>query len=283
MKPKKASVIAISIIAITLLGVSYLALQQSVLSTARNGASKEDNLNNTNKTASQNDNRIEIPQFLPSFPETVFIEPVDEPATQGTSLSEANNGEKAPPPFTFPEIPVFKPVKSQFSTFSPPFPTNDQYKDVGIKLLVPRDQVSVDSLIEALRSFGDFFKQSNESLIDPSGEFAKRDREVVQKTKAAFRNPEEFLLGEQCGLEGPTFSYPPGWNDVTAACGGTPGFGGTSCNTDPPCYYTGFCFEECYTYIDDSYCYCWVPSCYGICGNSTYIWDSVTGTCGCGT
>ena len=153
--------------------------------------------------------------------------------------------------------------------------------NVGLRLPVSKD--GIKELLKLLEGFGDYFNLPYEVLHDPNSEFALSDINIVKKTIEVYHNPVNVILGEECGLEGPTFTYPPGWNDITAACGGTPGFGGTSCNTDSECYYTGFCFTHSYSYISGSWDYCWTPSCYGICGNSTYIWDSVTKTCGCGT
>lgn len=135
-------------------------------------------------------------------------------------------------------------------------------------------------LLEMLKGFGDLINQPYSELIKPDTEFAKKDAEIIKQTKYVLRNPTNLVLGQECGLPGAQYTYPPGSDVGPVACGGTPGFGGTSCNTSPQCYFSGRCFWICTPYE----CSCKVTSCYGKCGNSSaYIWDSVTHTCGCGT
>ena len=131
-----------------------------------------------------------------------------------------------------------------------------------------------------------FIESLEQIFLKPTGKLEKTDSafvsadiEVLKAVKSA--NPN-VALGEQCGEESKDgFSFPPGRNDFKTACGGTPAYGGGSCNTDPECFYTGYCFYEFYCYLGGCYGYCWVPSCYGKCGKDGYIWDSITGTCGC--
>lgn len=146
----------------------------------------------------------------------------------------------------------------------------------------PKSMEGVEELLRLVKGFGDLINVPKSRLTE---EFARRDKEILEKTKEVYGNPSHFQLGEQCGGEGAAFTFPPGSTTKTA-CGGESEFsidgGGGTCNTDPPCFGTGFCFEECYSYESSSHCYCWVPSCLGVCGFQSYIWDSVTGTCGCG-
>lgn len=149
-------------------------------------------------------------------------------------------------------------------------------------LLSPRSMKGVEELIGLLKGFGELINVSKDQLTE---EFARRDAEIIKKTKEVYRNPEQFELGQQCGGEGAAFAFPPG-GTTRAACGGDPEYsitgGGGSCNTDPECFGTGFCFFEFYCYLGGCYGYCWVPSCLGKCGFQSYLWDSVTKTCGCG-
>lgn len=257
------------------------------------------------------------------------------------------------------------------------------------KLLAPVNWTGIQPLLDSLKGFGEKFTAPADVLSkDPS--FVSQDLDIVRRTKKVYGNPSHFVLGEQCGLEGPVFAYPPGRNDFTTACGGTPAFSGIpsttlntltdaigdilsettnldlttiqtissalsgnvsealggllsqglsqsgivdqlnniignqlgdaltnsglpqaiigsitsqvignvgdilggivgnalggifgsggSCNTDSACMFSGRCFRV----IIRHRLFCVVQSCYGACGNSTYIWDSVTGTCGCG-
>jgi hypothetical protein len=160
-------------------------------------------------------------------------------------------------------------------------------------VLEPTTYEGALEIIELLKNFGELISSAEGILTQ---EFKDLDAQIIAKTKEVYRNPHQtsggssFVLGEQCGLSAGSFSYPPGRNDLYTACGGTPPIGGTqgapfvsgnTCNTDPPCYYSGYCFYECYSYVVGSYCYCWVPSCYGVCQFGGYLWDSVNGICGC--
>lgn len=155
--------------------------------------------------------------------------------------------------------------------------------------LAPKSMEGVEELLRLVKGFGDLINVPKSRLTE---EFARRDKEILEKTKEVYGNPSHFQLGEQCGGEGAAWTFPPGSTTKTA-CGGDPEYsypnayysgGGGACNTDPPCFGTGFCFEECYDYGIEGggYCYCWVPSCLGVCGFQSYIWDSTNGTCGCG-
>ena len=231
-----------------LIGLSFVVLRQSGIPVEQKiQKNKAEAALNSNKIASQNENIVQIPKSLLNSPQTAFIEPAD--------------------------------LAREIEALETNFPQDERYKDVGKKLLPPRNQESLDRLVETLKGFGDYFARPFEELTDPQGEFAAKDAEVMQQIKETFQNPSHFALGEQCGLPGAAFSYPPGSDAGATACGGTPGFGGTSCNTSPRCYFSGRCFYVCFR----KFCTCIVQSCYGACGSgSAYIWDSVTGTCGCG-
>jgi len=153
---------------------------------------------------------------------------------------------------------------------------------ISVKLLAPRSMAGVNELLKLLEEFGDLINVPKDEL---TWEFTSRDKAILQKTKELYGNPTHFQLGEQCGGEGAADTYPPG-STTSTACGGEREYsvdgGGGSCNTDRQCFGTGFCFRTCYSYYAGSYCYCWVPSCLGVCGFESYIWDDVTKTCGCG-
>lgn len=169
-----------------------------------------------------------------------------------------------------PELVINKEV---FSITPPKIQANE-----ATKWVEPIKVEGLEPLMDTLKGFGDLISQPF-SELGAGSEFAKKDAEIIQQTKEVFRNPANFTLGQECGLPGAAFTYPPGYDDIKTACGGTPGFGGTSCNTSPQCYFTGKCFWVC----TPNTCNCYIPSCYGKCGKSSaYIWDSVTHTCGCG-
>jgi hypothetical protein len=186
---------------------------------------------------------------------------------------------------------------STSSSISTIFPRGTRFESqlVGLKLLAPKSFAGVLELLELLRGFGELISSPAGQLTE---KFRKQDIAILEKTKEVYGNPSHFVLGEQCGLSAGTFSFPPGVNDFYTACGGTPPIGGTegapfvsgnTCNTDPPCYFTGFCFQEtyCYCYLKGDcscYSYCWEPSCYGWCRGGGYLWNSAgdeAGKCGC--
>lgn len=241
----------LSAMVLVLIGLSFIVSRQPNAPEGQKTPKNQAKIaSNDNKIASQNENNVQIPKSLLNSPQIAFIEPADlAREIEAIETPEVN------------------------------FPQDERYKNIGKKLLPPRNQESLDRLVETLKGFGDYFARPFEELTDPLGEFAAKDAEVMQQTKETFQNPSHFALGEQCGLPGAAFSYPPGSDVGATACGGTPGFGGTSCNTSPQCYFSGRCFYVCV----HRRCFCIVTSCYGKCGKSSaYIWDSVTGTCGCG-
>lgn len=157
--------------------------------------------------------------------------------------------------------------------------------------LAPKSTVGVQELLGLVKGFGDLINVPKDQLTE---EFAKRDKEILEKTKEVYGNPSHFQLGQQCGGDGAAETFPPG-STTNAACGGEREYsidgGGGSCNTDRQCFGTGFCFRRCYGYSHGGYCYCWVPSCLGKCKFQSYIWDSTgardsgvpnAGNCACG-
>lgn len=257
MGSKKESIYSLFVVAILMTGFALLVLRRPTVEIEKKPVNTAEITAKSKKIASQN-GETAVFNELSDNRGTIFIEPA-EPAenTDGDILGLENSAIEGY------EAPV----------------SEEKNTDVGVKLLPPRDQESLDKLLKTLRGFGDFFSLPYEELIDPEGAFAAQDKDVVEMTRYTFRNPTSFKLGQQCGLPGSSFSYPPGRDAGPKACGGTPGYGGTSCNTSPQCYFSGKCFWVC----TPSGCSCTVQSCYGACGGgAAYIWDSVTKTCGCG-
>ena len=117
----------------------------------------------------------------------------------------------------------------------------------------------------------------------PGYNWAEKEAEVMLK-RGSYTTPMG-PVGEQCGF-GELNDFTVGTCSITA-CGGAPELCGIApgdgpcfgqCDTNPVCYYSGFCVPTEHGCMDES--------CYGRCGASSgnaYIWDQTTQMCCCGT
>lgn len=93
--------------------------------------------------------------------------------------------------------------------------TSSGYIDVASKSIS-----GVKGLLELTKGFGGLINVPQDQL---SGAFSLLDKQILDKISEVYGG---VALGEQCGLPGMAFTYPPGSDDFKTACGGTPAYSG---------------------------------------------------------